>query len=300
VGEGWGGGHFVSSARYLIVTADDYGIGPATSRGILARRVPLNCSKEIHLARASIIIWAGLLLALGILAHLYPHTHTVYDVYEAASRNWWAGKDMYLAAGRDYFRYSPLYAVCFTPFAIFPEAWAAPLWKMFNAALYVVALGFWIRRALPQTLNVAPRSLLLLLAIPLSFRSLYNGQANVIMLAAMLFGLAQAAEGRWNQAAAWLAFATLIKGYPLALALLLMALYPRRFALRFAAALGLGLIIPFLTYRPEVVANQYVSWFHQSPRQHRDHAQRAPFAGSSALALSPPHRAGPLFGVGSR
>jgi hypothetical protein len=81
------------------------------------------------------------------------------------------------------------------------------------------------------------------------------------MLGCALLSLAAVVEGRWNLAAGLLALATFIKGYPLALALLLIALYPRRFALRFGAALGLGLLLPFLTQWPSVVADQYRNWF---------------------------------------
>jgi hypothetical protein len=101
---------------------------------------------------------------------------------------------------------------------------------------------------------------LFLLVIPLSLHSMYIGQANLIMLAALLVGLAAAAEERWNLAAGCLAAATLIKGYPLALALLLMGLYPRKFSLRFVVALAVGLLLPFATQWPSVVAGQYAAW----------------------------------------
>src|SRR5207244_11499934 len=86
------------------------------------------------------------------------------------------------------------------------------------------------------------------------------GQANVVMLSALLFGLAAASADHWNKAAAWFAFATLVKGYPLALALLIAALRPRRFFLRYAVALALGLLLPFVAQRPDIVIEQYVSW----------------------------------------
>src|SRR5262249_17934089 len=63
-----------------------------------------------------------------------------------------------------------------------------------------------------------------------------------------------------NQAAGWLAFATLIKGYPLALALLVAALYPRRFFFRYGIALACGLLLPFAVQRTDLVAAQYASW----------------------------------------
>src|SRR5205085_9519498 len=99
-----------------------------------------------------------------------------------------------------------------------------------------------------------------LLVLPLSVHSLHNGQANVVMLGALLLGLAAASLDKWNQAAAWLALATLIKGYPLALALLLAALWPRRFLFRYAIALALGLLLPFATQRTDLVIAQYQSW----------------------------------------
>src|SRR5438876_1142030 len=73
--------------------------------------------------------------------------------------------------------------------------------------------------------------------------------------------LAVARDDHWTSAAGWLAGATLIKGYPLALALVLSVLFPRRFAWRFAAALALGLALPFAGGRPAAVVAQYGSWF---------------------------------------
>jgi hypothetical protein len=102
----------------------------------------------------------------------------------------------------------------------------------------------------------------LLLAIPVALHSLYNSQANLLMLGSLLLGMAAAGEGKWNRAALWIAWATLIKGYPLALAMILIVLFPRRFAGRFIASLGAGLLLPFAAAKPAVVSLQYQSWWH--------------------------------------
>jgi len=81
------------------------------------------------------------------------------------------------------------------------------------------------------------------------------------MLGACLLGMAAAAQERWFRAAAWLTAATLIKGYPIALVLLLTAFHAQRFAPRFLAALTVGLGFPFLTAPPGFVVGQYASWF---------------------------------------
>ena len=227
----------------------------------MARRVCWDVASLAGLA------WAGLLLGLAAFGYCFPRAHTVYDIYARAGRNWWAGQDLYTARGTDYYRYSPLFAVGMTPFALLPDRYANPLWRLANGVLYAAGLAVWAARVLPrspagpaQDAGRAMWGAFLLLALPTSLHSLHNAQANLLMLGAILLGLAAAVSGRWNRAAAWLALATLVKGYPLALALLLGALYPRRFALRYAGALAVGLVLPFAAGRPAVVAAQYASW----------------------------------------
>jgi hypothetical protein len=214
-----------------------------------------------HWVRAAVVVWAALLLGLAIFGYRYPWSHTVYDIYAQAGRNWWTGHDLYVAEGTAYFRYSPLFAVGLTPFSVFSDSWGNALWRIFNGLVCAAGIGAWTRKVLPPSLSSSQRAAHFLLVLPLAMHSLYNGQANLLMLGALLLGLAAAAENHWNRAAVWLALATLVKGYPLALALLLAVLYFRQFALRFAAALAVGLLLPFATQRPVIVISQYRSWF---------------------------------------
>jgi hypothetical protein len=62
-------------------------------------------------------------------------------------------------------------------------------------------------------------------------------------------------------AAALTALACLLKLYPIAVGLLLVALYPRKFGGRLAVALAIGLVLPFGLQDPAYVAGQYQSWF---------------------------------------
>jgi hypothetical protein len=211
-------------------------------------------------AALALLVWSALLTGVAIHAYFYPWSHTVYDIYAPAARNWWAGEDMYVRR-LDYYRYSPLFAIALTPFALLPDSWGGALWKVCNGAFYAASLCLWARKALPAKLSRSDISRLFLLVLPLSVHSIYNGQANLIMLGAIMLGFAAVVAERWNRAAGWLAVATLIKGYPVALALILIVLYPRRLAARFAAALGIGLLLPFALQWPTVAAGQYASWF---------------------------------------
>lgn len=211
--------------------------------------------------RIALLTWLSVLAAVVGHALVYPRAHSLFDVYALASRRWWAGLDVYLR-GREYYRYSPLFAVTMTPLAYLPERLGAALWKLLNGAAYGFALSMWSRWALPGSRNRGEVARLCLLGLPLALHSMHNGQANLVMLAAALMAVTDAAGRRWNRAAGWLAAAVLIKGYPMALALLLVALYPRQLALRFSLALVLGLVLPFATQPVELVAGQYASWWH--------------------------------------
>jgi hypothetical protein len=210
-------------------------------------------------ATLTVVVWCGLVSGIAVHAFFHPATHTVYDIYGPAARSWWAGRDIYVRTS-DYFRYSPLVAVSFTPFAVLPDEWGGAFWKVVNCLLFAAGLRAWIRHLLPRDLTSTEIAGLFLLVLPASLHSMYIGQANMMLLGAILLSLAAAADGRWNWSASWLAWATLIKGYPLALAMLLGVLYPKRFPLRFLVALAVGLILPFLVQRPSVVAMQYMSW----------------------------------------
>ncbi len=207
------------------------------------------------------LTWTILAIAFAVLAYFNPISHTVYPIYAPAARRWWLGEDIYVRL-LDYYRYSPLFAILLTPLASLPDCWGGSIWKAFNIAVYALGLASAVCHLLPVRLSENQRAALWLLALPLSFHSMYNGQANLLMLGCVLFGLSAAARDLWNRAALWLALATLIKGYPLALALLLSALYLRQFALRYVLFLAAGLLLPFATQAPGLVLEQYASWYH--------------------------------------
>lgn len=202
-------------------------------------------------------IWAALVVGIAAYTYAYPRTHSVYPVYAGAAKRWWAGQNLYEDPK---YRYSPLFAVAMTPFAALPERWGGALWKTANSLAYGAGLWAWARGVLPVPLSAAQTAALLLLALPTSLTSMHDGQANLVMVGAMLLGLSGAVVGRWNRAAGWLAFATVIKGYPLALPLLLVPLYPRQLGFRFAGALGLCLLLPFAAQRPSIAAAQSSTW----------------------------------------
>lgn len=218
-------------------------------------------AKPFDLYRGARNVWVLLIVGLAVHAWCLPYAHSVFDIYLGAARRWIAGDDLYIRT-RDYYRYSPLFAVSLSPLAVTGDRLAAALWKLLNCGVYLSGLAAWTRRLGCAHQTRQQQGAVWLLAIPLSLHSMYNSQANLMMLGSLLLGLAAAAESRWNRSAAWLAWATLIKGYPLGLAMILAGLYPRQFTPRYLLALLAGLLLPFAAGRPAQVLAQYQSWLH--------------------------------------
>jgi hypothetical protein len=211
--------------------------------------------------RTALVIWS-LLTVASCLRCVFGGPGADYPVNAAAGRHWVCGADLYPDHdGWNSFLYSPLIAVFLAPYGSLPMVVGNVLWRLtliggFAAALWSFA------RTLPTPLTAAQKGILYLLVLPLTAATLTDGQAGALVAASLLFAAASASTGRWNAAAAWSAFACLIKIYPVAFALLLGLAYPKRFAGRFAVALAVGLIIPFTCQQPDYVTRQYAQWFH--------------------------------------
>ena len=215
---------------------------------------------ESQMVRAALVAWTAVVGGIALHALAYPHLHTVFPTYAEAARSGWACRDLYPGPLTNEYRYSPLFAILVSPFAVLPEALGNALWKVFGCGALAYGLRAFFRSVGPGSPDPRQTATLFLLALPTALISMYNGQANLVMLAAILLGLEAVARERWNAAAFWLAAAVLVKGYPLALALLLAALFPRRLAWRLPAAVGLGLLLPLALPPPAFALRQLALW----------------------------------------
>jgi len=205
-------------------------------------------------------LWALILVVVCCRVIVSPYGSSVYPIYADAARNWLAGLDLY-GEGSGY-RYSPLVAILLVPLSLVPDVLGGVLWRLLNAGTFLGALAWWSRSALPVSLTQNQRAVLFLLIAPLSIGCLNNGQSNPLVLGLLLAAVSGVAGQRWNLTSLCLALASLFKIYPIALGLLLVALYPRHLLGRLALALSLGLLLPFLFQQPSYVATQYSGWLH--------------------------------------
>jgi hypothetical protein len=187
--------------------------------------------------------------------------HSVYGVYAGAARNWLSGSQIYdwrEAAG---FRYAPAVAILFLPLAALPDRPGEVLWRLANVAIYFAALYWCWSLRIPTRAARKYWAIMLLLVLPLSLGSINSGQANCLLIGLLLIAIASIHTERWNLAAVALTLACFLKLYPIALAMLLALLFPRKFTHRFIVCCAIGLALPFLFQRPTTAVQQYADWF---------------------------------------
>jgi len=217
-----------------------------------ARRWPL------HAARLG---WIVLACALSVKAVLVPVNHSVYPCFEAGGWAWWTGQDVYPLACTNEFRYGPVCAVALVPLAWLPTACGGLLWIWLNLAVFLAALQALRKRILPGPWTPEREGVFLGLVLLGVTRSIWSGQSNLLIFALVALGVVALADQRWWLAALMLAIPVHIKVWPLAAALLLIACWPRRLAVRFGLCLlGVG-AIPFLAGPFDWVCRQYHGWF---------------------------------------
>lgn len=197
---------------------------------------------------------AGSILALAVVlrvAFAAPNSGTVVPIYLKAGERWLAGENIYAAYWPlDIYRNPPGVAAFFAPWSVLPPKAAGILWRLFGAAVFLAGLAALVRR------RSEPLGAFALVAAFLIIPSFNNGQVNVLIVGCLLLALANVERDRFVRAAAWVAFASFFKVYPLAVGLLFCAVKPR-FALRLLPALALAALLPFACQRPDYVAGMH-------------------------------------------
>jgi hypothetical protein len=211
--------------------------------------------------RLGLGLWVAVAVAVGVRTCLRPDSHTVFPIFAAGARHWWADQPLYERdAVLDDFRYPPAFAVAVSPLAVLGPRAGGTLWVWLS--MTVLFAGAWrlARDVLPGEWPPQRTALLLALVSLGALRGLWNAQSNALVVGLLLLGAAALARERWWRASFWLSAAVWVKLTPLAVALLFCALWPRRLTPRLLVALAVVPLLPFLTRPPAVVWNHYAEW----------------------------------------
>jgi hypothetical protein len=226
--------------------------------------------------RIAVGLWALATIVCCGRALFWPHVHSVYHIFSDAGRVWRSGLDLYHTGASEPFRYSPIVAAVFAPFSMLPDHVGGILWRLLGLGVFLGALAWWARRVSDGRLPVRRWAWLLILILPLSVGTINNGQSNLLLIGLVLAACAAATAKRWNISSACITTAFLFKVYPLAIGLLLLIAYPRRYWWRLPMAIAAGLALPFLLQQPAYVVGEYAGWLRHlqdNDRQLLDTAQ---------------------------
>ena len=211
--------------------------------------------------RHALHVWLAVTVVVCIRMMIAPHSHTIFPVLAGSASHWWADQPLYAQyPSLDYFRYPPVFAIAFTPFNALGCRAGAVLWSLLSISVFVFGLWRFIRDVAPGEWTAMRQAVFLALGALGALRGLWNAQSNALAVGLLLIAAAELMRRRWWTAAAVLASSVLVKLTPLAPALLLCAIQPRRLPARFLLFLGIGLLAPFLTRPPEIVLGHYQEW----------------------------------------
>ncbi len=230
--------------------------------------------------RLAVTVWlvvGALALGRAALYHLPKH-QGIYPLFADTGRHWLRGEDLYDAEHPDslsVFRYSPLVAAGLAPFALVPDALGSALLRAVNLLVFLPALAWWSRAALPRDLTAGRRAGVFLLCAVLGGSALVDVQMNILTIGLLLLAMAAASRERWTLAALAVSLACCVKVYPAALALVLAVVFPRKFAGRWLVLTLVCLAAPFALQEPHYVLRQYQDWLRWglNPR-HADNLDR--------------------------
>lgn len=201
------------------------------------------------------------LLFVGVAVRLLheddPKRQNVYlKVFVPAADAFLRGAPLYTETSG--FRYPPIAAAAFVPFAWLGPLLGSIVWRAGQGLLLFVAVRTAFRRGFPVALDSRERGWFWLLVTPALIGSVNNGQANVLVLALLLLATLAAMRPAPVRAGAAVAAAAAVKVYPLAYGFVLAVLRPRTL-LPLLAGAALAAALPFVLQDPGYVREQYAA-----------------------------------------
>jgi hypothetical protein len=206
---------------------------------------------------AALLLWSVAVVVICLHIYQHPGSHSVFTGYLEAGEAWIHRGQIYGTPGT--FLYSPLIAALYSPFALISQNVSEVIWRLLISVALPLALWFNARTLFDFSRNQFGG--LLLLILPLTLSSINNGQANIVIIALFLVATGAALRSRWFTCALCASFAVYWKIYPIAFALLLTLIFPKKLAVPILFGLVGLFVVSLLLQRPSYVLQEYGNWF---------------------------------------
>ena len=206
---------------------------------------------------AALLAWLLSVAIVCLRIYRDPGSHSVFTGYREAGVAWIHQAQIYGTAGT--FLYSPLIAAFYSPFALISPNLSEVIWRLILGLALPLALWFNARKLFD--FSKKDFACLFLLILPLTLSSLNNGQANIIILVLFLVATGAASQARWFTCAFCASFAVYWKIYPIAFALLLIVIFPKKLTVRVLLVLVGLFVVSLFLQRPSYVLQEYNNWF---------------------------------------
>jgi Glycosyltransferase family 87 len=214
--------------------------------------------------RLAVGLWVALAVAVCVKSITTKNDHTIYPILAWGSRHWWADQPLhaeYPGLTRDIYRYSPTFAISFTPLALLPDWLGSSLWGVLSVGTTFCAMRLFFREILPGSWPPRSEAYFLVLTAFGSMSGIWSGQSNSLILSMVIFAAVAIKHNRWWAACILLVLPAFIKIWPIMPALLLMVFWPKQLSWRLAVVGVAMLLIPFLTRPFHIVVEQYQEWY---------------------------------------
>jgi len=223
--------------------------------------------------RTLLLIYVAAVLVVTIQRGVFGFPND-YAIFRASFWNLIGNNDLYvlrLDQARDYFKYSPSFALLFAPFAVLPFALGLFFWNVLNALAIFCAL----RALLPREQWAIAQ---ILVALP-ALRSLQSSQSNALVAALIIVAFVCLERGWLWRGGLAIALGAIIKIFPVVAVVFALPRKDRvRAILVTALCTTILLALPLMVIPLSALAAQYRSWGALKQRE-------SALVGSSAMEL---------------
>lgn len=214
-----------------------------------------------HWYNAGLILWCVLLVVVTAKCVFKPKMHSVYPSYIQTVRAnlRYAGVEHSVESAYISRQYGPVFTDLLAPFCPLDDRLGGTLWSLGSLGILLSAF-YHLLTTYVENLNRKQLGIALLLLPWMGLASLYNGQLNIAITGLLLWGAIACQNRRWWTASILFAIPTAIKIYPVAMAMVFIALYPRQLLGRFAVTVLAVCCFPFLLHPASEVVAEYLQW----------------------------------------